>query len=194
MSPSRPPDAVPGKPWYRHWTIIAIVVFLGLVGYYQGERAMGERCWESYRKEAAERGVRLEYKEFETPPIPDEENYVAAPVFRWLSEGEDDAYPGINRFELLKRVSEKVNWNWTRFDALDLKDWPGAFLKEGWIAAAGSSPAADVISALERYAEPLAAIREASQRPKSRWPAKWLPLPLNNRGKYSWIRQPMFAM
>jgi hypothetical protein len=75
--------AFPSRPWWRRrlfkTTVIAI---LCLTAYYILERQLGEHAWMAYQREAAAKGIKLQYADFETPDIPDEENYAAVPIFR----------------------------------------------------------------------------------------------------------------
>ena len=64
-----------------HLAFTVVVLITLVVVFYRVEMWRGERAWETYRKSAEARGVKLWLKDFVTPPIPDAENYAAIPFF-----------------------------------------------------------------------------------------------------------------
>ena len=159
------------KPWWRRRFFKAVVITsVCIVAFYVIERLVGELAWQGYRKEALARGVKLNLADYERPPIPDDENYAAAPIFKKLMLPGDPAKIG-KIFELPPR--QRTGSKNKEPGPLDLTDWQQGFLKAQWIPTAGENPAGDVLFALERMSGPLGEIRSASSRPKTQWPFKW---------------------
>jgi hypothetical protein len=160
------------RRWWRHWVfktfaISAIIIF----AFYAIERQVGERVWNAYRKKAEAKGVKLSLADYETAPIPDEENYAAAPIFQELLAAGD-----VNA-EIEKRLGLQPVRDGKRSDTgtkpLDLTIWQQGFINAGWISYTGSDAATDVLKGMERIESALSEVRRASSRPKCRWPVKW---------------------
>jgi hypothetical protein len=179
------PNFTPRPWWRRRFFKTTVITILSISAYCILERQLGEHAWTAYQQEAAAKRIRLRYTDFETPDIPDEENYAAVPIFRNLFE------PGVaavtnKQFDLptLSRLNAKGKGKaLTTATApepkpLDFAEWQQAFIKAGWISPPGKVPASDVLAALERIEGPLAEIRLASARPKTHWPIKWSEDPL----------------
>lgn len=160
-------------PNRRRWLRLTLKVIAFIVAFYTIEWSIGEWMWHSYQKEAAAKGVKLRFEDYETPPIPDEENYAAAPIFKRLLDNPDRIKPFEEEISLPDVSRYKVKES-DSAQAL-LANWQNAFVKKRWIPFEGPEPAADILDALERLEGLLSEIRAASARPKARWPLKSAP-------------------
>lgn len=170
------------KRWLRGFAKFCSVAAIPIVALYIIEPAIGERMWRNYQAEAAAKGVKLRYEEYETPSIPDEENYAAAPIFQKALASPDGARDTETLFTLPSMGGVKVSGS--KGQSLLLKQRQQSFLKRGWIEFTSPEPASDVLMGLVRLSEPLDEIRKASSRPRTRWPIQWTPetrFPLNTR-------------
>jgi hypothetical protein len=146
-------------------------VFIVLAAYWI-EHWRGEREWEKYRESAKARGVKLDFEDFISPPVPEAENFAAIPLFDSIFAAKD-TLPDANPFSMavnsvyLRRAGDPVP------KPLDLTKWRDRFLREKYIHSASSDPARDVLLALERYTPALEELRRASTRPQCRYPVSW---------------------
>ncbi len=158
-------------------TGIVVVLLAVLVAiFYAVENWRGRRAWDRYRADAEKRGVKLFLKDFIPPDIPDAENYAAAPIIREMFLAKaDDRRPGPfslpaipPRTATMPRPPNDLTGQ--RFDAAGLQEF---FFKGGLIATKSDSPAADILRAMETYEPALNQIRDASPRPKCKFPTQW---------------------
>jgi hypothetical protein len=169
-SPKNP--AIRSRQSWKHWLLklmLAGSLFV-VVAIVSLERELGERAWREYRAKATAKGLKLRWEDYVPPPIPDEENYAAAPIFQRHFTGTGNTDQTLKKLKLPELPRKKPGES--ESDSFDLQIWQKAFVKERWIPAAGVDPAADVLASLEKLEEPLSEIRQASQRPKSRWPVE----------------------
>jgi hypothetical protein len=168
------PNFTPPPWWRRRFFKTIAITILCITAYYIIERQLGGLAWRAYQREAAAKGIKLRYTDFETPDIPDEENYAAVPIFRNLFT-PGVAAPTSAQFVLpdLPEPDAKAKAQAREPKPLDLAKYQQAFVKAGWISFPGSDPASDVLAALERIEGPLGEIRLASARPKTHWPIQW---------------------
>src|SRR6266511_730044 len=126
MKPQNAPSPRPRR-WWRHWVfktfaISAIIIF----AFYTIERQVGERAWNAYRKKAEAKGVKLSLADYETAPIPNEENYAAAPILQELLTASD------TNAEIEKRLGLQPVRDGKRGDTgtkpLALTNWQQGFL------------------------------------------------------------------
>jgi hypothetical protein len=162
-------NPAPAGPGLRPFLIIGVVVVLALValvvGLYITENVRGERMWKAYEREARARGIKLTLTELAPPEIPDAENFAAIPVF----EAAASSSPPPNPFKLPEPAQGKRPGFG---DALtgqppDLGAWQDYFIAVGLLSGKGTSPAKDVLAALESYSAPLAELEGAVERPKA---------------------------
>jgi hypothetical protein len=180
VSDPRFPD-LPIRPWWRrHLFKTTAITILCITAYYILEHQLGEHAWTAYQQEAAAKGIKLQFADFETPDIPDEENYAAAPIFRNLftpgvaaATSKQFDLPNLSRPNVKGKGKSKTMTAAMEPKPLDFEDWQQAFVKAGWVSSPGKDPASDVLAALERIEGPLEQIRRASPRPKTHWPVKW---------------------
>jgi hypothetical protein len=164
------PNLAPRPWWRRRFFKATTITILAIAAFYILERQLGEYKWKAYQREAAAKGIKLRLADYETPAIPDAENYAAVPIFMNLFT------PGVaEKTSKLLELPNLVprNAGAKRPTQLDVTEFQQAFVQAGWISSPGKDPASDVLAALERLEEPLAQIRLASARPKTRWPINW---------------------
>lgn len=177
MNRPRLPQAPRRRRWWQNWffKIVFLLILLtigSIASFYVVESELGEFAWNAYQKEAASRGTKLRLEDYTTPPIPDHENYAAAPIFQKLFASDKTGEELEARFKLPELPKNTAN-SAPEPKPFDLTSWQQAFVKAGWIPSAGPDPASDTLLALERMEKELSEIREASARPKCRWPVKW---------------------
>ena len=84
--------------------LYAVIIFITLIALgYAVENFRGARAWESYRKDAEARGVKLDFAAHIPPPIPDAENGANTPwIQSWFIRPKSD---DTNRWAELRRQS-----------------------------------------------------------------------------------------
>jgi hypothetical protein len=166
----RSPFVLKSEPWWRRRVVKAMaIVIVGMTVFYVVDRQLAERAWKAYRREAVAKGVKLSLADYDTPAIPDEENFAAVPFFRNLFTSADAVAQTEKRLTL-----PQVDWAKKKKAApSDLERWQTAFVKAGWITSSTSDPALDVLAAMERKEKVLSQVRLACTRPKTRWPLDW---------------------
>ncbi|MCX7008429.1 MAG: hypothetical protein NTY53_14465 [Kiritimatiellaeota bacterium] len=135
----------------------------GLVGlvvlFYAEEYVRGRWAWERHLKELAARGDSLDIQKFVPPPIPDDQNMAAAPVFAGL-------FSDTNSFITLSRrlnfpYARNADRDWHSGKKVDLIAWKKAFTND------------DLTLALKKYDDVLSEIADAAQRPQARFPVRY---------------------
>jgi hypothetical protein len=160
------------RRWWRQWVFKTFVISTVIIfAFYTIERQVGEMAWKAYRKKAEAKGVKLSLADYETAPIPDEENYAAAPIFQEILAASDVSAEVEKRLGLQRVRDTKRSDTGTK--PLDFTNWQQGFINAGWISDTGSDAATDVLSGMERIEGALSEVRRASSRPKCRWPVKW---------------------
>jgi hypothetical protein len=147
--------------------LVLVLALLGGAYWYLSTRSKG--AWETYVRDARERGVKLSLMDFVPPPIPDEENAAAVPIFANLP------WDGGSTPAVLELRKPNVKAEPERNDLGELEGWRAQFVAEGILAADSSelAPAA-VLRALDlKYGEPWAELKAAIERPKHRFPVRW---------------------
>lgn len=153
------------------WTL---VILTALVLTFIGEENWrGKRAWKKYREAAEKRGVKLFLKDFIPPDIPDEENYAAIPVIRGLfvkpKEGEEPPSP----FNLPRGASQPKPPDDIKARRFDAAGWQEFFLKTKLLAEKSDSAGRGILRALEKFEPDLQQLRDASPRPKCKFPTHW---------------------
>src|SRR4051794_21495171 len=88
MSSNSPTDSAPlaRKPLWRtlltRAAFVCAVLFTLLVAFFLVEKSRGNAAWNRYQAEARARGVKLTLTEYVQPPVPDERNFAAIPLFQ----------------------------------------------------------------------------------------------------------------
>ena len=163
------------RRWLR-WIFLLLVLPVALVAiFYLVENYRGRRAWDRYCAEAKSRGVKLYLRDFLQPDIPDEENYAAIPVIREMFAAKRDSKIASNTFELSSKFRTKPP---SRPDMYlgrrtDLTAWQTFFRTEQYLDATTENPARDVLRALQKYEPALQQLRDASRRPKCKFPTRW---------------------
>jgi hypothetical protein len=137
------------------------------------ERWRGKRAWNDYRAAAIARGVELDLADLRRKPIPDEENFAAAPMIRDLFTGSSGGASTRRWFQALKLEVQPPSQGGRKGKGPDLVYWRDHFVRQRVITAGTDNPAEDVLRALELVQPELDALREAGKRPKSRFPIQW---------------------
>lgn len=147
--------------------IFALVALVTLVAlFYAVEDWRGKHAWEKYQREAAARGVRIEWRDFVPPQAPDGQNFAMTPLLRPLFPQGDQAS------EYAAKLRERLAFS------------PGK-------GAAGSSPSLgnrahgdrvnldawreylggqDLLAELQKFDPELREITAAARQPYSRFP------------------------
>ncbi len=177
------------------WGLIGLAGLVTLVAILVTEENWrGKRDWEDYRRAAAARGERLDLAFAVPAPVPDDQNFFAAPIVAEALKSERNQNPdapqprgtnGINRLKFNIYRGDSANWptnggNWQKGRLTDLEPWQRYFRTfsrspEGQtngfpIAARPQTPAADILLALSCFNPALEELRQASQRPYARLP------------------------
>jgi len=156
---------------------LALFVFTaGIIpGFYLEEKIRGKLAWRAYERDARKRGVKLIAAEILPPTIPDSENFASIPLFKAAFQASDADKPVPNPFDLFVTKNEERPklGNPIKQRTVDLAAWQKFFVDAKRIPEASGDAAADVLSALDTFAEPLAQLRTAGDRPRCRFPVHW---------------------
>lgn len=176
---SGPPFPMPLSALLRHravviWSLLLVGPLLLAALLYWLEDWRGHREWAEYEAAARRRGLRLTMREFAPPPVPDELNFAATPLFQDAFAAEEGGRDPVAALTFPRtssefpRVGEVFAGRHT-----DLAAWRDYFLKSKLLPASTGDSARDVLVALERYRPALDQLREAAARPASRFPVPW---------------------
>ncbi len=197
----------PLRPLFR-WIVrrsaflaVCLVTLVALA--YAVENFRGQRAWERFKRTAEAKGEWFDVKSILPPPVPDEQNVVATPLFKDLVNEFDPEWrrrhtgpSGLtNESDRLKfDIGRKDGpWpksalaNWMIGRRTDLKAWQEYYrtplkrapaprdgnMDEFRIAPQPQTPAADVLLALSKYDALLVELRAASARPHARFPIRY---------------------
>ena len=156
-------------------TLCAIALPLIIPCLYLLEKSRGRAAWRAYETAAKARGVKLDVADFIPPQIPDAENFASIPIFDAAFRASDEKQVVPDPFKLPSTGYEMF----PKFAApvkqepIDLAAWQKYFVETKLLPATGESAAADVLKALEKFADPFAQIRKAGARPHRRFPVHW---------------------
>jgi hypothetical protein len=137
------------------------------------ERWRGERQWNNYRKEALERGAKLEMKDVIPPDIPDAENYAAIPLIQDLFKVRPEGQSAPKWFVTEKLGELYVSAESKRRNLPMLEAYRDEFVKRGLVPAPASDPAEAVLTALKLVEPELRQFHAAAQRPSAKFPVPW---------------------
>ncbi|EDY21986.1 hypothetical protein CfE428DRAFT_0111 [Chthoniobacter flavus Ellin428] len=159
------------------WGCFLFPVFAAVLipAYYIEEKTRGKMQWERYEMEAKGRGVKLDFIDFIPPKVPEAENFASMPVFEACAHAVDSGQSAPNPFELPKPTIGGIpkNSDSNKQKPVDLVAWQKYFVETKILPAAGDNVAADVLKALDTFADPLSQLREAGHRPHCRFPIHW---------------------
>jgi len=196
----------PKSRWYwrlLRWGLIGLAFLATLIAILVTEENWrGKHAWETYKRAAEASGEHLDMPSAVPPPVPDEQNFFAAPKIAELLKMERNGHAagssrsetdGIKRMDLyfyrgdVALTPTNGGGNWQKRTLTDLKPWQTYFRNyslspEGRtngfpIAAQSQTPAADVLLALSEFDSTVDVLRQASQRPEARLPLnydRWL--------------------
>jgi hypothetical protein len=142
------------------WMLFIVACLVTLVAlFYAEENWRGKHAWETYKREREARGDSFEWSAIAPPPVPDNENLAAIPLFTELYP--KPSHPtGLSQFALPSGCTNK--WGTWRFGTMeDLSGWPGCFSNT------------DLRTAMSKYEPILHQITEASHRPYCRFPIRY---------------------
>ena len=161
------------KFWQRSVFGLACVSTI-IFAAYGIENYRGEKAWADYRAEAKAQGTKLDFKDFIPPPIPDEENFAAIPIYRELLSHDPVIKARAERACELPseciRIYMASLGGGTTPDFVAVRD---CLAKNSLLPTVTDNAAADVLRALEQFEPTLAQLRAASLRPRSRFDGEW---------------------
>lgn len=175
MSSNFPTETEPKPPAGRRLLVraafVCAVLATLLVAFYLVENARGQSVWKRYQDEARARGVKLTLVEFVPPPIPDERNFAAVPIFQ-------DAFlkpqpPNPLRLPEAAGVKQPSFGTALKCQPINLVEWQKFFVETKALPAAGENAAADVLKALEHYGPQFEQLRVAGARSECRFPVRY---------------------
>jgi hypothetical protein len=165
------------------WVIALVAIF------YLVENWRGKHAWEKYRSEREAKGDRFEWSAITPPPVPDNENFAAIPLFAELFPKPSEH---VRLFDLPGSHCTFPSAGWHECRAMDFEAWhqilapkdtppvsrEGRPLRRGDTSSADITTASvqepftarDVLGALHKYDNILREITEASRLPKCRFP------------------------
>ncbi|MDR0534071.1 MAG: hypothetical protein LBH01_08960 [Verrucomicrobiales bacterium] len=156
------------KRWFK-WLFISLGVLAALIViFYLEENWRGAREWAKVSAELKARGYPLTVKETIPPPIPDEDNVAAAPIFAELF----DANGGENKEARLAKAvpfktTPKILPVFIRGEIGDLR----FYFEQGEFTMTEQEAAHKILAELDKEWMPLLAeIAEALKCPQCRWP------------------------
>ncbi len=157
------------------WLFFVLLGPALVVGFYQVEKIRGRAAWQAYEKEAKARGVKLALADYIPPQIPDAENFASITIFDDAFRASDAKQDVPDPFKLPADKDGKMPTfaDPVKQERVDLAAWQRHFVETKLLPAASENAAADVLRALEKYADPLAEFKGASSRPHCRFPVKW---------------------
>jgi hypothetical protein len=167
------------KPRWRllRWGLIGLAGLATLAAILVTEENWrGKRDLENFKHAAEARGERFDWMSMEPSKIPDDQNFLAAPmVLELLTNGAT-----FNIYRGDASLWPTRGGNWQKSTLTDLTEWQTYFRKLSTTPAGKTNgfpvseqpqtPATDVLLALSIYDSVLEALREASQRSGALWP------------------------
>ncbi|HUK84182.1 MAG TPA: hypothetical protein VLZ12_16310, partial [Verrucomicrobiae bacterium] len=162
-----------------------------VVLFYAEENWRGKHAWEKYKRESEARGDRFEWSAVVPPPVADEQNFAATPLFAELFP-KPSGHPRL--FDLPSSELRSVGGNWREARMEDFAVWrgffpdekpaaarPGPFIRregqssEGEESSVPQKPftSTDVLAALSKHDAILREVSETSRRPECRFPIRY---------------------
>jgi hypothetical protein len=155
-----------------------------LILFYCEEAWRGQRAWAAATRELASKGESFGLSTIIPPALPDDENFVAAPIFTALFDTQTLPWgpAGKTHFNNPGPLSELRGiqlpihekgycQRWLRGEFLDLALWQNYFRSNGLAPEVfRAEPAYDVLRALSKFDSLLNQLRAAGRRPGTRFP------------------------
>ncbi|MDB6032852.1 MAG: hypothetical protein JWM16_3190 [Verrucomicrobiales bacterium] len=160
------------------WMITVVALFYGI------ENWRGRRAWQKYQQTLLARGEQLDLRAMIPQPVPDDQNFASTPFVKsWFDRKKRfNSVWGDNFSELSSKVPDPVNNKRLR-EFVDLGAWQKAFAGEidakkkivamNLEGEARAKAAKEVLEELKGIDSLLNELREASQRPFSRYPVQY---------------------
>ncbi len=150
--------------------IVCLAALVVLIYVEEGWR--GRRAWAAYQANAERRGVKLRFEDFVRPPVPDAENFAESPLFKEAFRDHESGLVPHRRFHFPAKGFSRQTWSSIeRGTYIDIVAWREYFLKNELLDAASPDAARDVLRAMKQHYGPaLQELREAGERPHSRFP------------------------
>ena len=149
------------------WTFTLIVLF------YIEEDWRGARAWAATKAEWEAKGESFDYNKFIPPPIPDDENIEALPLFKLERGAGGDVYfdsQGALQRAMLPRVELPSRGNWMRGELPNREKIRNAMALDYAAAFPGAIPPADTLAQFNALCPFMADLRLASaSRPLCRF-------------------------
>jgi hypothetical protein len=146
---------------------VAAVLLTAIAGWYQVLKLRADAEWKAYAAEARARGVKLYLAEYVPPPIPDERNFAAIPLFQ---DSFKSTRPNPLEWPNMGGLHPPPLSSPHQGKFIDFAEWQTFFVRIGLLTKAGENPAADVLQALNHYAPQMDQLHAARERPETRFP------------------------
>jgi hypothetical protein len=149
------------KRWLLGGVSFIAAAALLTAGWWTVRLSRARAAWESYRSEAAARGVRLTLLDFLPPQIKPEENYANVAIFQEARSSPDEAG---KRLKLPQITSPSAS------EGADvLVKARDSMVQAGWLSADANSkePAAAVLEGMSRFESEFAELRQARARSRA---------------------------
>jgi len=142
-----------------------------IVAFYVVEKVRGNATWKKYQTEARARGAKLTMAEYVPPPVADERNYAAIPLFQDMFKNPTPANP--LAWPQISGIKQPPFDSVAKGERIDLAAWQKFFVEVQMLPAAGESAPRDVLQALEKYAPQFEQLRLAGARSECRFPVRY---------------------
>jgi len=140
------------------WLLGTLVALVGIV--HAEEYLRGRYLWERHLRELAAQGDSLDIRKYIPPPIPDDRNMAAAPIFAELYATNRPANRRLLQVKL-PDLKTQERGDWRGAIRVDLNLWKAAFTNDNLLAA------------LVRYEPVLQEVEVAAQRPQARFNVRY---------------------
>ena len=140
------------------WLVGGLVALVVL--FHAEEYLRGRYLWERHLRELAAQGDTLDIRKLVPPPIPDDQNMAAAPIFAELYATNRPDETRLGKVKL-PDVKAQAGGSWLGGQKLDLSPWRAAFSNDNLLAA------------LANYAPVLQEVEAAAQRPQARFNVRY---------------------
>jgi tetratricopeptide (TPR) repeat protein len=174
--------------WLFSWRIIRrmLIALAGLITLVAllitEENWRGKHAWEKYKREMEAKGERFDIASVAPPPVPDAQNFFAASivvsVLGLKNQTDSENLAGdLSIYRGNSKLWPTNGGSWQKATFADLQEWQHYFRKLAEsstnafpVPSQPTTPAADVLLALSIFDSQVEELRQASQRPYSRFP------------------------